>query len=489
MFLMQLTDIESKKERFKNLIFKKGLKWEEGLSPDGFTPKWIFDLREVILEPEGAKLAASLVYDMLSGTDFDAVGGPSLAAEPIVASLLVHSFSQNMDIAGFVVRKEPNNFGLRKKIEGPVMPGQKVILVDDALNTGRGIMDAVDHINRMGCKIVKIITIIDFMKSGHYRLLEQGYDLDSIFSLNDFDLELNETYKFGDINELKEAKGKKSQMLDAIKDSLEGAIVDFQMHESSLMVALDNGSVWCFDTATSVIKWSLELGESIFAPMLVDGNRLIVSAGSGMKRSLLFLIDVETGKSIGHIGVKGRVYSAPGVNDQFYLIGTDEKKLYCLDKRLEVAWTFQANEAVRIRPLLDDDSMYFCSDDGLVYALDFGGSLKWKIHCGKANIPPVIFENFILLKSEKEVIFCLNKHDGSVAWFFELKNKGLDMKLIGRYVAVGCVLGYLILLDIHSGEIRKTLKVSNENIKKIEANRDELLMELEDGKIYSLRVS
>ena len=59
-------------------------------------------------------------------------------------------------------------------------------MIDDALNTGRGIIDAVDSINKLGCQIVKIITLLDFMKSGHDKLIEEGYDVDCIYSLKDF---------------------------------------------------------------------------------------------------------------------------------------------------------------------------------------------------------------------------------------------------------------------------------------------------------------
>ena len=261
-FIMSVTLYQNTaKERFRELILNSGLKWNKGLNPNGYVPRWIFDLREIILTPEGAKLAAKLIYDKIKDLDFDAIGGPSLAAEPLVASLLMHAYDQNRHVSGFIVRKEPNNFGLRKKVEGPIKTNQKVVLIDDALNTGRGMLDAVESISKQGCQIVKIVTLLDFLKAGHDKLLEQRYDIGYIYSLEDFDLELNEAYKYEEIKELVEVQDKSIQMLNEIKDSLDDEIVDFQSHGNLLVVALKNGSVWCFDRETSIVKWHLDLGE------------------------------------------------------------------------------------------------------------------------------------------------------------------------------------------------------------------------------------
>ena len=478
------------RERLREIILNYGLKWDEGINPNGYVPKWIFDLREIILTPEGAKLAAKLIYDKIKDLDFDAIGGPSLAAEPLVASLLMYAYNQNKNICGFIVRKEPNNFGLRKKVEGPIKTNQKVVLVDDALNTGRGMLDAVESINKQGCQIVKIVTLLDFLKAGHDKFLEQGYHVDYIYSLEDFNLELNEAYEYGEIKELTEVQDNNIQILNEIKGSLNDEIIDSQLHGNLLVVALKNGSVWCFDRETSIVKWHLDLGESIFAPMLIDGNTAVVSASSGLKRSLLFSIDIDDGKVINYVRIKGVLYSAPAIYEESYLIGSDDKKLYCIDKKnLETIWNFQTGGAIKLKPIFDNHAIYLCSNDGFIYALNFDGELKWKKNCGKIDVLPVVFEDRIMLKSESDVVFCLNKHNGTLNWFFQLKNKAFDVKIFNSSIVVGGLLGYLFFLDIDSGKVRKTLKISNENIKKIEASDDKLLVGFENGKSYNVRIT
>ena len=114
--MRESVNIKEVKERLRELILNNGLKWGEGLLNDGQIPKWIFDLREIILTPEGSQLASALLYEKIKNLDFDIIGGPSLAAEPLVASLVMHFYKQVIIVPGFFVRKQSHDFGLRKKI-------------------------------------------------------------------------------------------------------------------------------------------------------------------------------------------------------------------------------------------------------------------------------------------------------------------------------------------------------------------------------------
>ena len=113
-------DVGEAIEALRKLILNKGLKWAEGFFPNGEKAKWMFDLREILLTPEGSRLAALLIYEKIKNIGFDMIGGPSIAAEPLVAALVLHFYNEGRSISGFIVRKQPNEFGLRKRIEGPV---------------------------------------------------------------------------------------------------------------------------------------------------------------------------------------------------------------------------------------------------------------------------------------------------------------------------------------------------------------------------------
>lgn len=489
--MQKTTNSLNAKEELRQLILNNGLKWGEGMLKNGNVPKWIFDLREVILTPEGSRLASSLIYEKIKDIDFDAVGGPSIAAEPLTASLIMHFYNKERKVNGFIVRKQPNNFGLRKKVEGPVRRGDKVVLIDDALNSGNSKFDAIEALNREGLQVVKIVTLLDFFKSGHHRLKEEGYSVDYIFTPEDFGLEMNKTYNYRKLSPLTEIKktDEKENVIRKINQVLDNEISDFKLHGNLILATFKDGSVFCFNQKDYSVKWSLELGESIPAPIFIDGDVALISASSGLKRSKLFFISVEKGNILKTINMSGMICSAPFLYENNYLLGSDDKKLYCIDKKtMKINWSFETDGAVNTNPAIDTitDTIYIGSADGYVYALDLSGKLQWKKHIGKIKSNPLLNGNKLIVSSDINVIFCLDKNNGNLFWFHELKNEANDLKISGSRLIAGCNQGYMLNLDLDTGRVLDASKLSNKNIKMIEIKENKLIVGLENGKSYTV---
>lgn len=484
-----ILSVKDAKEQLRKLILNKALKWNEGLLKDAEIPKWIFDLREVILTPEGSRLTSMLLYDKIKDLDFDMIGGPSIAAEPLIASLVLYSYNFKENASGFIVRKKPNNFGLRKKIEGPIINNSRIILIDDAINSGSGLLDSVEAIKKENCKIVKILTLIDFQKSGHEKLRREGYDVDYIFTLGDFGLEAHRTYIYKKIRNLTEVKTteEKEKALKKLNAVLNEEILDFKVHENLILVAYKKGSVHCFDQNDYSVKWSLELGETISAPIFIDDSMAVISASSGLKRSIIFFVSIRDGEIIKNIKMMGEVFSMPVSYKNTYLIGSDDKKLYCIDRKGKtIIWNFKAEGRIILAPVIDEDAeiIYFSSVDGNAYALNLDGKLIWKKHLGTIITNPLIYQNKIILNSNINTVFCLDKNDGSLLWFHELKNRAFDAKIIFDKLLIGCSQGHLLSLNVLDGKILDCFKISNGDIKELSEHEDRLSVKLENGKNY-----
>ena len=87
----------------------------------GIKSKYYFDGRRLTLDPEGAMLSGKAFNRLLQETDVVAVGGPTLAADPIVTAVSLISYIEGRLISGFIVRKESKEHGTQKLIEGPLM--------------------------------------------------------------------------------------------------------------------------------------------------------------------------------------------------------------------------------------------------------------------------------------------------------------------------------------------------------------------------------
>jgi len=154
------------------------------------------DSKIVTLSPKGAYLTGMVLTDALKGVDFDAIGGMTMGADPIVGAFAAISYNtSNHDKSTFIIRKEPKKHGKQKWIEGPLKPNSKVVIIDDVTTTGDSILKSIDVIeNHTDCQIVKIISLIDRLEGAKEAVKEKGHILEAIFTKYDI---LNQSENVG----------------------------------------------------------------------------------------------------------------------------------------------------------------------------------------------------------------------------------------------------------------------------------------------------
>jgi len=177
--------INEYKDRLLELLKEKALKIGKFTLSSGKESDYYLDERVVTLSSEGAYLTAKIMLDMLKDVEFSAVGGPTLAADPIVASIAVISHIEGRSIDGFIIRKEPKGHGTGKLIEGPLNKGSKVVIVDGTMTTGGSLLKAISAVENEGCEVVKVIVLIDRLEGGKEVLKSKGYDVLSVFTRDD----------------------------------------------------------------------------------------------------------------------------------------------------------------------------------------------------------------------------------------------------------------------------------------------------------------
>lgn len=156
--------------------------------PDYPHPGIMFrDVTSVLQDPEGLKLSIHEMMHLLEGVEFDVVVGTE-----------ARGFLFGMPIAynkhkGFVpVRKKGKlpreTVGKKYDLEygkaeieihkDAIFPGQRVVLVDDLLATGGTSRAAVDLIEELGGKVVKIIFLME-LAGLHGRDKLAGYNVEA----------------------------------------------------------------------------------------------------------------------------------------------------------------------------------------------------------------------------------------------------------------------------------------------------------------------
>lgn len=168
-------------ERLLQLAEERGaLKYGDFILSSGQRSSYYFDGRLLSLDPEGAYFIGKAILPIVKASGCQALGGPTLGADPIVAAVALASFLEGSPVPAFIVRKEAKSHGTGQIVEGPLAPGARVAIVDDACTTGSALFQAIAAAEAVGCKVAKVIAILDRHQGGGDELRRRGYDFLSL---------------------------------------------------------------------------------------------------------------------------------------------------------------------------------------------------------------------------------------------------------------------------------------------------------------------
>lgn len=177
--------------RLLGLLKRDALKTGTFTLASGRTSHYYIDGRKVTLSAEGAAVIGAGVLDQLADLpDLAAVGGLTMGADPIVgATLAVAGARGESRLRGFLVRKEPKAHGTGQLVEGPLEPGSTVVIVDDVATTGGSSLQAVSAVEALGCKVARVVVILDRLEGAAEAFAARGLDFRALVTIRDLGVE------------------------------------------------------------------------------------------------------------------------------------------------------------------------------------------------------------------------------------------------------------------------------------------------------------
>jgi orotate phosphoribosyltransferase len=174
-----------------SLIGEKALKRGTFTLASGRTASFYLDAKQVVLDARGSMLVGRAILEKLGahGRLPDAVGGMSIGADPITSAVVTMAGVEGLAIKGFMVRKEPKDHGTKKFIEGPVSPGQRVVIVEDVTTTGGSSLIAIDRAQEFGLVVERVITVIDRLAGAQAAFAARGIPLESLVTIRDLGID------------------------------------------------------------------------------------------------------------------------------------------------------------------------------------------------------------------------------------------------------------------------------------------------------------
>ena len=101
------------------------------------------------------------ILEQLADDIPDAVGGMAIGADPITAAVITCAWQRGKSLRGFIVRKQAKDHGTGRVVEGPVKPGDRVVILEDVITTGGSSLKAITHARDFGLEVDRLITIVD----------------------------------------------------------------------------------------------------------------------------------------------------------------------------------------------------------------------------------------------------------------------------------------------------------------------------------------
>ena len=188
------TDLDPR-ARLKALIAEKCILRGEFTLASGQKSNVYFDCKRATLDPEGLHLLGILLLEVIDrlekddGHRIDAIGGPTIGADPVVGHVAGASWARHLGggvaartrpaaggsagapasghpVKAFLVRKVTKDHGTGRLIENDIPKGSRVLVFEDVVTTAKSTLEAIATMEQAGLDIAAIAAVVDREQGG-----------------------------------------------------------------------------------------------------------------------------------------------------------------------------------------------------------------------------------------------------------------------------------------------------------------------------------
>ena len=150
----------------------------------GKTSPYYVDLRLVPSFPDAFRLIcdayARMIEEEIGSGSFDRIAGVPTSGIPFAAVVAFR-----LEKPFLYVRKELRKHGRERRVEGILRPGDRVILLDDLITTGKTLCGATKAIRAEGGEVEHAFVLIDREEGGREALAGLGVELHALMTVRE----------------------------------------------------------------------------------------------------------------------------------------------------------------------------------------------------------------------------------------------------------------------------------------------------------------
>jgi orotate phosphoribosyltransferase len=169
-------------DEFCNILLRTGsLKFGTFKLTSGLLSPYYVDLRLIPSSPEAFQRTVAMYVSVLEP---DLVKrAERLAGVPTAGIAYAAVVALNLSKPLLYVRKEQKEHGRERRIEGLLQPGDRVIMLDDVVTTGKSLLEAADAIRAEGGTVEDAVVLLDRQQGAEVNLRENGVRLHSFTTM------------------------------------------------------------------------------------------------------------------------------------------------------------------------------------------------------------------------------------------------------------------------------------------------------------------
>ena len=132
----------------------------------GRMSRFYVNCKPTTLHPRGMFLTGHLMFEAMRDSGASAVGGLTFGADPIAMATAFASEIKGQPMNAFSIRKTQKDHGIVKWVEGDILPGEKVVVIDDVATTGGSTIKAIERAREEGLEVVRAVILVDRQEGG-----------------------------------------------------------------------------------------------------------------------------------------------------------------------------------------------------------------------------------------------------------------------------------------------------------------------------------
>jgi eukaryotic-like serine/threonine-protein kinase len=211
-------------------------------------------------------------------------------------------------------------------------------------------------------------------------------------------------------------------------------------------------NVYALDIQDGSFLWKYATdGGVATAPCLHEG--LIVF---GSTDHSVYAVSAEAGELRWKRPTKGRVFSSGYAAFDHIFVGSDDGHLYAIHGYSgRQAWTYAADAEVRCRPLVNDELVIFCCNQGYVYALTLARDLRWRFRARRGILAsPVLTQGLVMVGALDWSFYALDHRSGWAAWKHRTGGPIVSTAaVVADLVVFGSADGFVYALQASDGRV------------------------------------